>query len=204
MRDDPLTDAADLVVNEPEGTVLGVIARRQPMTRYQLLRAFQRSPLTIQNTSKGSLYPLVRRMLERGMLLCEPGGRTRDTEVLKLTGRGYKALRLWIQGIGPEHMILRDPIKMRALSVGELDRDARIRWIASAKQLLLEKKDAFRAYDKLVKLPYGELINASYDAELDAKLQFLDRLLIQVLREDEPEKTSYYAWDDGDPADEPH
>jgi len=184
------------VVNEPEGTVLGFIARNEPVTRYQILRAFRRSPLTIQNTSKGSVYPLVRRMVARGLVVTERRGDTEEAEVLTLTPNGVEALRLWVRAVGPQYMLLRDPIKMRVLSIGELSRDERIRWIAKTKGLLLAKKEEFEAYNLQVQLPYSELIVASYMRELDNKLEFLDRLLIKVVQEDEAEKSASYHWSD--------
>ena len=50
-------------VNEAEGAVLGLLARAQPLSRYQILRFFQNSPARFQNVSKGSVYPLVARLV---------------------------------------------------------------------------------------------------------------------------------------------
>src|SRR5699024_7136215 len=66
-------EEVDVAVSEHEGTVLGMVARWQPLTRYQLLKAFERSPISSYNTSKGSLYPLVSRMIGRGFLITETG-----------------------------------------------------------------------------------------------------------------------------------
>ena len=183
-------------VNEHEGAVLGVIARRQPITRYQLLRAFQCSPVKSYNTSKGSLYPLIVRMVSRGLVQSAPGQGARQTEELSLSEKGYEALRLWVRAITIEHTLNQDPLKVRSISLGELNRSERIRWIANAKGLLLEKKDQLAAYHALVDLPSGDIVHSADDAELEAKLRWLDRLLIQVVDESKAQRVSTYKWAD--------
>src|SRR4029077_6872541 len=121
MLENPLPSGAiDLTITEAEGSVLGVIARRQPLTRYQLLRAFQTSPVVGLNTSKGSLYPLIGRLVARGLVSSETGPGTRATEVLRLTSRGHEALCAWVKAILPQHTLRYDPLKFRAISLGEL------------------------------------------------------------------------------------
>ena len=46
---------SSIEANEAEGAVLGLLARVQPLSRYQILRFFQNSPARFQNVSKGSL-----------------------------------------------------------------------------------------------------------------------------------------------------
>jgi DNA-binding PadR family transcriptional regulator len=186
----------DANVNEYEGLVLGVIGRRQPITRYQILRAFQNSPFATANRSKGSLYPLVRRLVERGLVIAEQGARLRDTEMVRLTALGEAALRLWVQSMNSAIILPYDPIGVRSLSLGELSRDERIQWIADAKELLLNKKDELAAYASMVSLPNGKLLHAADVVALDAKLQWLDRLLIEVVNESQPQRRSFYPWED--------
>jgi DNA-binding PadR family transcriptional regulator len=183
---------SDLWVNEAEGTALSVIARRDPITRYELLRAFQLSPMTFPNQSKGSLYPLVRRLVERGFITTELGGGARNTEVLRLSGRGREALRLWVKSIGPALLLPHDPLNFRATSLGELSREERIAWIAAAKEQIFRKKEELADYTAKAVIPYGEILHPAIGASLDAKLQWLDRLLIKVLEEEEPKRRSQY------------
>lgn len=190
------SDQSDITVNEAEGAALGVICRRQPITRYQLLRAFQLSPVTHPNKSKGSLYPLVSRLLERSFLSTEPGGGARDTEVLRLTERGQKALRQWVNAISSAMILPHDPLKARVVSLGELSRDERIEWIAAVKSEVLRTKEELAAYASMGSIPYGDILNPADDASLDAKLQWLDRLLIKVVNERKPRRRSFYRGDD--------
>lgn len=194
-REDQYPVDSDLVVSEAEGSVLGLVARRQPLTRYQILRAFQTSPISGLNTSKGSLYPLVRRLSERGLLEGKAGSGPRETEVLELTPRGYAALRAWVKSVSAHLTLQYDPLKFRAISLGELSRDERIQWIAAARQAIWAKREELEAYRAQIKLPYGKVVHSADEASLDAQLKWLDRLLVKVVNEEEPERRSSYDWD---------
>lgn len=185
-----------LAVNEHEGLVLGLIERRQPVTRYEVLKAFQRAPITTYNTSKGSVYPLIRRMVDRGLVAVSAESNARGAESLSLTDRGARALRHWLSSLRLEHALLHDPIRSRALSLAGLDRDAKLEWIITAKTLLLEKKAQLSAYDRQVVEPFldgleddrraetgllFELNRWASDSVIDINLQFLDRLLIALI-----------------------
>src|SRR4029079_4162527 len=191
----PGADKIKSIASEAEGTVLGVIARRQPLTRYTLLRAFQTSAIVGVHTSKGSLYPLVHRLVERGLLAGEAGSSDRGTEVLRLTPKGRRSLRDWVQAILPRHALQHDPLKMRAISLGELPREGRLQWVTSAKEIVRQKKEELGEYRKLVRLPYGKLVHEADEASLDAQLRWLDQLLAAILDEEHAETRSQYAWE---------
>src|SRR5690242_21943573 len=93
----------DLEVSEYEGAVLSLIARMQPVTRYRLLKAFERSPTTSYVASKGTLYPLISRMIARSFVTGETGTSGQKAEELGLTDAGHRALSQWITGTGPQH-----------------------------------------------------------------------------------------------------
>lgn len=183
MAKAPRQPESDLVVNEYEGAVLGLIARSQPVTRYRLFKAFEQSPTTSVNTSKGSLYPLIGRMIDRGFVEAETGTNRRASEMLKLTPLGHAALAQWIGGTGPQHSFAHDPLLVRVLSLGDVPREERIRWIADAKALLLQKKTELEEYRKAVDAPYMEIVHGTAVAVVNAKLEWLDRLLIKVVAE---------------------
>jgi len=177
-------DDSAIVVNEHEGAVLGLIARNQPLTRYQLYKAFQLSPTTTYNTSKGSLYPLVGRLIDRGLIGVETNKSRRDAELLSLTKLGYGALTRWIEQTGPQHSIVNDPMLFRVLALSDVSRDERIRWIADAKGLLLDRKQELNTHKQGPKSPYDDIVHGTAVAIIDAKLEWLDRLLIKVVNEE--------------------
>lgn len=180
-------EASDIAVNEHEGTVLGMVARWQPVTRYQLLKAFERSPISSYNTSKGSLYPLVGRMIVRGFVVAETGDGPRESELISLSPLGREALSRWVMRIGPQHGMVHDPLQVRILALGELPLADRVRWVVSAKDLLLEKKAELKEYHDRLKVPFNDIVYNFGVAAIDAKLLWLDRLLIQVVENEEPE-----------------
>lgn len=181
-------DQIGITVNEHEGTVLGMVARWQPVTRYQLLKAFDRSPISSYNTSKGSLYPLVGRMIARGFLETETSRGARESEVLRLSSLGRRALSDWIMRIGPQHSMVHDPLQVRILALGELPVEDRVRWVVGAKDLLLSKKDELGDYHASLTVPFNDIVYNFGVASIDAKLRWLDRLLVQLVEEQDPER----------------
>ena len=188
-------DQIGITVNEHEGTVLGMIARWPPLTRYQLLKAFERSPISSYNTSKGSLYPLVGRMIARGFIETETRQGPRESEVLSLSPLGREALNDWIMRIGPQHGMVHDPLQVRILALGELPAEDRVRWVVNAKGLLLGKKDELSNYHGRLTVPFNEIVHSFGAAVIDAKLRWLDRLLLQLVDEQDPARRVGYSGD---------
>ena len=179
-------DQIDIAVNEHEGTVLGMVARWQPVTRYQLLKAFDRSPISSYNTSKGSLYPLVGRMIARGFLDTGTSQGARESEVLSLSSLGRDALKDWVMRVGAQHSMVHDPLQVRILALGELPPEDRVRWVVNAKDLLVNKKEELRDYHDKLTVPFNDIVHNFGVATIDAKLRWLDRLLLQLVDEQDP------------------
>jgi DNA-binding PadR family transcriptional regulator len=173
--------------NEAEGAVLGLLARAQPLSRYQILRFFQNSPARFQNVSKGSLYPLVSRLLERGMIGSEAGQGPHGAPVYSLTDLGRTALRNWTTRLHIRDMLPLDPLEQRVFSLTELAPSERVAWVAQAKELILAKKAELEDHrERMSSYAYGEIVYRADQARLDAKLSWLDRLLIEVARDLNP------------------
>lgn len=180
----PMSDAEPANrVNEREGAVLGLIAKEQPLTRYKLFRAFQRSPTTSFHTSKGSLYPVVSRMIDRGLVSAEMRSGGRASELLSLTDLGRQALSYWIDNIGQLHSFAYDPVLLRVMSLGDHDRHDRVRWIADTKAMLLDKKAELKANLSSNADDFEDIVHGTAIAIIDARLEWLDRLLIKVVQD---------------------
>ena len=163
--------------------------------RLRLLKAFERSPISSYNTSKGSLYPLVSRMIVRGFLTSEISDGPRESELISLSSLGHQALRRWIVRIGSQHSMIHDPLQVRILALCELPREDRVRWVVAAKELLLAKKEELRDYHDRLTVPFNEIVHNYGVATIDAKLRLLDRLLVQIVDDREPE--GHVAYSDG-------
>jgi DNA-binding PadR family transcriptional regulator len=171
-------------VNEAEGPVLGLLARLQPLSRYQILRFFQNSPAKFQNVSKGSVYPLVARLLDRGLINSKTGDGPHGAPVYSLTDLGRTALRNWTRRLDKRDMLPLDALEQRVFSLTELVPAARIAWVAEAKELILAKKAELQSHrERITSYAYGEIVYRADQERLDAKLAWLDRLLIEIARE---------------------
>ena len=171
-------------MNEAEGPVLGLLARAQPLSRYQILRFFQNSPARFQNVSKGSVYPLVARLLDRGLISSKAGGGAHGAPVYSLTPLGRTALRNWTKRLDKRDLLPLDALEQRVFSLAELPPTERIAWVAEAKELILAKKAELQSHrDRLTSYTYGEIVYNADQDRLDAKLGWLDRLLIEIARE---------------------
>lgn len=171
-------------VNEAEGAVLGLLARQQPLSRYQILRFFQNSPARFQNVSKGSVYPLVARLLERGLIDSKAGTGPHGAPVYSLTDLGLTGLRNWTKRLDKRDLLPLDALEQRVFSLVELPHTERIAWVAEAKELILAKKTELQSHrDRITSYAYGDIVYNADQERLDAKLAWLDRLLIQIARE---------------------
>ena len=180
---EPLTDN--------EGSLLGVVMRRQPVTTYQLLKIYEASPVTSFNQSKGGLYKTVRRLRSRGLLASEAlDDDGRNTEILSCTNAGREMLRDWVKALRPAHTLTYDPLRTRLLSLDLLDREEQIEWIVDAKTLLEAKLAEVDAYDATVSVPFQDIVHLSSIQSLRGKIFWLDRLLIAVVKHEGARGTS--------------
>src|SRR5262245_51840500 len=108
---DRVASGAD-VLTDNEGSLLTLVLRRQPVTAYQLLRIYAQSPVSSFNESKGSLYPLIRRMKARGLIETQAvEGDGRNAERLTCTEAGKTAARQWVNRLEPRHILPDDPLR---------------------------------------------------------------------------------------------
>ena len=183
-------EAPEFTASEHEGLVLGLIQRRQPITRYQVFKSFSRAPTPTLNASKGSVYPLITRLIQQGLIRTEKSSKPRETEVLYLTDLGREVLRRWVLQIGDEHTLLFEPLRSRLLSIAELTREEQLDWIVRAKELIGAKRALLEDYDNEVVVqtvgeearPIWQVSKLACEASLDSKVLFLDRLMAEVVR----------------------
>src|ERR1044071_1630985 len=129
--------AGKLDLTDHEGTFLSLVLRIQPATAYQVTKIYEDSPVSNFNTSKGKIYPLIRRLVERGL-------------------QGKKAVREWVTQIRPTHLLLDDPLRTKVQSFGLLSREEQIAWIVEVKERLHEKLAELEAYKKEVDVPFKD------------------------------------------------
>lgn len=165
------------LLTDNEGSLLTLVLRRQPVTAYQLLRVYAQSPVSSFNESKGSLYPLIRRLKARGLIAARVvEGDGRKAERLSCTAAGRAAARRWVTRLEPRHILPDDPLRTKAISFGLLDARERRDWISAARALTEAKIAEVEAYMIGLDLPFKEAIEANALGALQARLAWLDCL----------------------------
>lgn len=169
-------------LSDHEGTFLALVLRIQPATAYQVTKIYEESPVSNFNTSKGKIYPLIRRLVDRGLIAKRPvAGDGRGSEELLCTDEGRKAVREWVGRIRPTHILLDDPLRTRVQSFGLLSRDEQIAWIVEAKRQLHDKLAELNAYDAEVEAPFKEFLHDNAVQSVRMRMDWLDRMLFSIV-----------------------
>jgi DNA-binding PadR family transcriptional regulator len=102
-------------VTELEGAALAVIWRHGPCSAYTVMRTFKASPTPEWSAGAGSIYPLVARLEERGLVAAEHATWGKGTKkLLRLTSEGERIFRSWVSDLGAQARHLApDPVRTR-------------------------------------------------------------------------------------------
>ena len=169
---------APVTLTEHEGMLLALIIREQPVRAYQLYKIFESSPVTSINSSKGQLYPAIRRLKAKGLVVAEQvSGDGRNVEELSPTEEGVQAAAAWVIDISGDHISLDDPLRTRMLSFDLLTKEQRIAWISNAKALVKARREIVEKFDRSVTVPYQRFAFMSTMETLRVKMEWLDELL---------------------------
>jgi DNA-binding PadR family transcriptional regulator len=172
-------------LTDGEGTLLALVVRAGPLTAYQIARVYELSPVTNYNTSKGKIYPMIRRLKARGYLAGESvEADARGTERLKATAAGREAVRRWASEILPTHILLEDPLRTKIQSFELLSRDDRLKWCDRARDMLADKLAELDAYAGEVEVPFRELVHDGAVSALRARSEWLERVRHALARAD--------------------
>jgi DNA-binding PadR family transcriptional regulator len=176
---DPLT--------ENEGLLLALLARAGPLTAYQIAKAYDLSPVSNFNTSKGKIYPMIKRLQSSGLILGEVvAGDRRGTERLTCTKEGLKKVKEWVVSVQPAHILPEDGLRSRVQSFGLLSKAERISWLNDVREKMTEKLDALEKYKEITDTPFQELVHQNAYSTIQARLSWLDRIFF-ALASDGPE-----------------
>ena len=169
------------MLSDDEGTFLALLVRVQPATAYQLSKIYAESPVSNYGTSKGKIYPLIRRLKERGLIVARRvSGDRRGSELLLSTDDGRNKLRAWVKRIKPNHLLLEDPLRTMVQSFDLLSKDEQMRWIKEARAGLEGKLSELDAYATEVTVPYKEQVHDNAVSSVRSRLAWLDRLSEQI------------------------
>jgi len=166
-----------ITLTDDEGTFLSLLVRVGPATAYQISKIYAESPVSNFGTSKGKIYPLIRRLRELGFIRSERvEGDARGSERLQCTAAGSEAVRHWVKEIRPSHLLLEDPLRTKVQSFGLLTAREQLEWIAGAKAALVQKLRDLEEYAAEVEVPYKDFVHDNAVSSVECRLQWLDRL----------------------------
>ena len=172
-------------LTDDEGTFLALLIRVQPTTAYQISKVYEESPVSNFGTSKGKIYPLIRRLKAAGLLSTRSvSGDARGTEQLRCTAAGRKAVQKWVKQVRPTHLLLEDPLRTKVQSFDLLSREERIEWIVEVKSQLLVKLAELESYGREVDVPFKALVHDNAVSSLRCRMDWLDRVLRSIVRGD--------------------
>ena len=172
MRDSSAT------LTDNEGALLALVLRRQPISAYQIGRAFETSPIHTLNTSKGKLYPLLHRLEARGLLNAEEvSSDRRRTQLFECTQKGKTALREWAAAFRPEHALLHDPLRKKLQALDLLPREEQMAWAVTASARLRERLAEVEEFDSESDGPFGTLMRENARLSIKARLAWLQRVI---------------------------
>jgi DNA-binding PadR family transcriptional regulator len=173
-------------LTDDEATFLALLVRVQPATAYQLSKIYADSPISNFGTSKGKIYPMIRRLKERGLLGGKMiAGDARKVEILRSTTKGRDALRRWVRQVKANHLLPEDPLRTMVQSFELLSRDERLKWIDDVRSGLRLKLAELEEYGAAVQVPYKDQVHDNAVSSIEGRLDWLDRLESAVRRSGE-------------------
>jgi DNA-binding PadR family transcriptional regulator len=102
------------MLTELEGAILTEIGYRQKHTAFKVRQAFKTSASSYWQGSAGSVYPAIKRLVEKGLVQAKASGDARGTQSLRLTTAGQTTLTAWVLDVEATVSIGTDPFRLRA------------------------------------------------------------------------------------------
>jgi len=167
-------------VTELEQCVLGVIWQGGPLTAYEIAKPFASSLSSYWSGSAGAIYPLVRRLEEKGLIVGESAEwNSRRKRTFTLSPAGLQSLREWLSPpFGPSvGAATFDPIRTRIVFLGALPPRARKRFVDDAIRVVRERLvelEALYETERATGRKLDALGTRGAIYELRARLEWLD------------------------------
>jgi DNA-binding PadR family transcriptional regulator len=134
LQESPVRDPTDL-----EHIVLGIIAKKGPITAYAVMQEFTHSTAAHYRASAGAIYPLVRRLVRRRLIMAGGGARGRRAHTAYVIGvAGRAALRAWLSPPLPADAagLAIDPLRTRMYFLASVPPQQRVAFVDDALRLV--------------------------------------------------------------------
>jgi DNA-binding PadR family transcriptional regulator len=177
-------------LSELELAVLGIVWKKGPCTPYAIRKEFLTSPTPHFSGSAGAIYPLVRRLEDRRLLVSEPDPRGRKARILcTLTRRGRSALSKWLTSPVRDEAAspVFDPLRLRVFFLAALSRRQRRLFLDRAVDGLAkmipvldtDRKRYIRSGDR-----FSQLASDGMMQILKARIKWMKAIRLQLETED--------------------
>jgi len=171
-----MADPEEIEVSDYEGSLLALTLRNQPISAHQLLKMFERSPVSSLNRSKGNVYPLIRRLKDRGLLMTQSPKDGRSKEYLVCTAMGEMAVKQWVKNVSSSQILVNDPLRTKIISLGLLSRTERLEWVDDVQAMVARKISEVEEYNSEVSIPFQEMVYSNTMKALTSRLVWLNEL----------------------------
>lgn len=126
-------------LTELEGAVLALVGRSAPVTGYALTRMTAVSPSEYWSGSAGAVYPLVKRLAQRGLIAATPGSQgKRNRTSYSLTPEGAQAFKAWVLDSQRAAGLGFDPLRTRMVYLDQCSPEERATFLRAVKALMDE------------------------------------------------------------------
>jgi DNA-binding PadR family transcriptional regulator len=167
-------------LSDLEALTLATLEQRKPCTAYAVRRCFRESPSAHFSDSAGSVYPLLERLLARGLVRTRVASRGRRAARAFLpTARGLAALQDWLRVPDePAELVTFDPLRSRLLYLALLAPAERRRWLDEAEAALKRHAATIASLaerERALGDPFLELAHENTQLTVQARLEWIHR-----------------------------
>ena len=175
-------------VTDLEAVAIGLVLQHQPCTAHFMRTCFKNSPTSHFSDSAGSVYPMMRRLADAGLVSARDKQEgQRKVRYFRCTKAGETALRDWVQT--PAGDILGfDLLRTQIIYLGRLKKAEQRRWFEQARHSLQEKLSEIESIKDEVaadpsKTLFDQLAHDNAAMQIKARLKWLANCEKKVLGE---------------------
>lgn len=166
-----------------EALVLSQVVAAAGRTAFDIMKIVGRSPVGAISASPGAIYPVVRRLSERGLI--EPGdmanaSRRASATGLVATAAGRAEVSRWAASVTAADALPYDAILSKVAALGTLAKAGRMQMLFEARMAVDAKLDDVEAALAVGPDDYFRLALEGAKAGLRAKRAWLESVIVQV------------------------